>query len=95
MTDKGLRALKGFIPDTPALLALAITVIFTAIMIVLMFRGIPPGNRDAFMVGFGAVVVLLKDTYAHWNNTTKAGQERTDQLIELAKQSAPPTEEKK
>lgn len=89
MTEKHWMTLKEFFPETPAMLATAITIIFAGLLAVLVWHPIPPENRDAFMMGFGAVVILMKDTYARYLNSSQSTQDRTDQLIDLATQVEP------
>lgn len=80
--------------DTRTLLAYMAMLNLILVIFLLSRFSIPAENRDIFNMLCGALIVLVKDAYAYYYNTTDNGTKKDDTIKAVALSTLPPQDGK-
>lgn len=76
------------LPDTEAVLAITSLWMFGATIWVVLFHLVPGENEKYAMLLLGALIGVVKDTFARYFNVTKGAVEQRETIANLARATA-------
>lgn len=71
--------------EPEAVLAIGSFLVFSFVALVVLFHLVPPENEKYAMLMLGALIGLVKDTFARYFSSTKGAADQRTELIDLAK----------
>ena len=71
-------------PEPEAVLAVGSFVVFAAALVIVIFKLVPAENEKYVMLMLGALIGMVKDTFARYFSSTKGAQDQRRELIDLA-----------
>lgn len=81
----------GFrLPETEAVLAVGSFGLFAGALYCVTMHKIPPDNEKYVMLMLGALIGVVKDTFARYFSSTKGGAEQRRELLEMVKTGTGP-----
>jgi len=71
--------------EPEAILAVGSFFVFSAVAVAVLFHKVPAENEKYAMLMLGALIGLVKDTFARYFASTKGAADQRSELIDLAK----------
>ena len=68
-------------PETEAFLAVGSFGLFSALALLLIYNRIPPENEKYVLIMLGALIGIVKDTFARYFSSTKGASEQRKDLM--------------
>lgn len=75
-------------PEIEAALAMMSLLVFSAVTAAVLFETVPAANEKYAMLLLGALIGVVKDTFARYFSVTKGGQDQRQTIADMARATA-------